>query len=185
MIFYLSFDVETDGPNVLQNSMISFGLVAYNENGEEITTFQRNIRPIDGHCANQNTMNGFWLKNPKAWEFVNRNQVSPQQFVEDLHNFITELKSNGSKGIVWMARPSAFDWMWLKTYYENFKKSNFVEIGHTAKCISTMFWMHVKNSKFSREQENELWNRLTSGYQMTHNPVDDARFQGALFFGLI
>lgn len=180
MSYIISFDIEADGPIPTQNSMISFGCATYKENGQFVSSFYRTIHPIEGHCQNENTMK-FWESNPDGYKLTQQNQVSPEQFVSDLNDYLKQLDNS----FKWIARPSAFDWMWLKCYYEMFKKDDFINIGFSCHCVTSGFVQFVKQNNLNKEQENELWTKLTKDCVADHHPVNDAKYQAALYFGLL
>lgn len=182
MPIYISFDIEADGPTPLDNNMISFGCVAYSKNGSLIDTFMRNIKNIEGHVSDPNTMK-FWNLNKEAYKFTQENKVSPEQFVEDLSNFLKKNADEDNK-IKWIARPASFDWMFLKCYYERFKKTDYFNLGYSSLCITSMYKQYIKDNKLSKEQDNELWSKLTKDHKLDHNPVNDAKYQAAIYFGI-
>jgi hypothetical protein len=180
---YLSFDVEADGSCPLLNNMLSLGIAGYDSNGKEIVSFQRNILPIKGHEPEQRCMDEFWSKEPEAWIFVNTNRVTPQKAMGDLADLLTNLKKSNWK-IIWVARPAAYDWQWIKNYYDAFAPKNAPPIGYSAKCLSTMWWLYVKQNNLCKEEDSNMWKTLTEGFPHTHNPLDDARSQGTAFIKL-
>lgn len=99
----------------------------------------------------------FWKSNPQGYKLTQENQISPQQFIKDLNDYLQDL----DKPFKWIARPAAYDWMWLKCYYEMFKNDDFINIGFSCYCITSGFVQFVKQNKLDKVQENELWNKLT------------------------
>ncbi len=138
---------------------------------------------MEDHKADDHCMQEFWSKEPEAWEFVNTDQVKASHAMRDLSNFIKSFKDE-KKQIVWVARPSAYDWQWIKNYYETFKPENAENIGFSSRCISTLWWSYCKQNKLSDEQEKLVWDELKEGLPHTHNPIDDARSQGTAFINL-
>ena len=47
-----------------------------------------------------------------------------------------------------------------------------------------MFDVYKSYNQMTQEQEDAAWNEMTAGYAMTHNPLDDAKFQAVLYIGL-
>ena len=180
---YLSFDIEADGDTPMLNNMLSFGIVAFNSSGQEIGTFQKNLYPLEGHRADEKCMKEFWNQIPEIWKFVNTDQVLARTAIRKLTDFLLSLIGNDNE-LVWIAYPSAYDWQWIKNYYEKFKPSYAPQIGYTAKCISTMFWSYCLQNHLDSKEKKELWKELTEALPHTHNPLDDAREQGRGFFNL-
>ncbi len=66
----VAIDIETSGPSVMRNDMVSFAAVAVRyPSGIEVASYEAYILPITGEIRyNERTLNEFWLKNPLAWE---------------------------------------------------------------------------------------------------------------------
>ena len=103
--------------------------------------------------------------------------------MKEIADMYTKLKSNFKK-IVWVARPAAYDWQWLNNYYKEFGPKNKPNIGFKADCISTMSKVYAKLKKLNKQQLEEEWKEITEGFEMTHNSLDDAKYQAALYLGL-
>ena len=43
---------------------------------------------------------------------------------------------------------------------------------------------HCNLNKLTREEDGKLWNEMGEGYGMTHNPLDDCRFQSRIYHNL-
>ncbi|AYV84382.1 MAG: exonuclease [Hyperionvirus sp.] len=179
---YASFDVEVDGPIPLKHSMISIGIVFFDSNGDEIQSYQRNIKPVANKIQDPKVMTDFWSKFPDVWQFITSNQVEPAVFVMELSKILKLL--GRTYDMVWVAHPAAFDWQWLKNYYEFFRAEDMPELGYTARCGSTLFWAYCKQNKIEKKEQDALRERLCEGLKHTHNPNDDAREQGKMFINL-
>jgi len=187
---YASFDVESDGPNVVTNSMIAFGIVFTDNEGNEISTFKRNIKALDTRQQDPKTMYEFWNaneENKKMYDEIISNSVSAEDAIKDLAKELHKFKENKIK---WIARPASYDWPWIKSYYEIFKPK-FVtmydsppDIGFKAECLSSMLWMYVQINNLTKEQSNTKWNEFTEGLKLTHDPLDDCRVQSKVFHNL-
>lgn len=181
---YLSFDIEADGPSPSVNSMVSIGIYGFNGVGDEVVSYQRNIKPCSNRIVDIPTKERFWDKNPDALNFVQTDQVSAEECMSEISDLYKGLKEKNYK-IVWVARPSAFDWQWLNCYYNEFGPDDKPNIGFSASCISTAFWIYCQQNKLSKEQQKELWKELKGDEDVTHNPLDDARCQGKIMFKLM
>lgn len=169
---YLSFDIESDGPCPSTNSMISIGIFVFNGKGEKITTFQRNIIPHATRKADPVTKK-FWDKHPKIVEFMKTDQVSAEQCMSDLSEFYKSIKLTYKP--TWMARPSAFDWQWVNTYYREFGHPDRVDIGYSSMCVSTLLWAYKAINPDVKW--NVLMKELEEGLVGDHNPLNDAKCQ--------
>src|SRR5437879_2557662 len=116
---YASFDIEADGSCPAKNSMLSIGIVFFNGAGKEVRTYQRNIKPLPGKEQEKRCMVEFWAKHPDVWAFVTSNQVDAKVFVDELAAILADLTKDGSQ-VTWVAHPAAYDWQWLKNYYDTF-----------------------------------------------------------------
>ena len=181
---FLSFDIEADGPSPSRNSMLSIGISGLNENGQEIISYQRNIAPHPNRVVDQRTKIEFWDKNPEIYKFVTSNQVSAEQCMKEIIELYNKLKNQGYK-ISWIARPAAYDWQWLNSYYHDFGPEDKPWIGFKATCISTALDIYSKINNLSNEAWDQLIVELSQGEKMTHNPLDDARYQARVYYNLM
>ena len=63
---YVSTDVETDGPMVGKNSMLSLGSAAYTADKQLLGTFSANLDALPGATPDPKTMD-WWTTQPAAW----------------------------------------------------------------------------------------------------------------------
>ena len=173
-MIYGHFDIEADGPSPATSNMISLGVVFTNEQGIEIDSFQVDLRPRDGFRGNEDTLN--WWKHPDRiaeYTRIMNDSIEPAlamaKFAEQISRF-PKLK--------WVARPAAYDWMWLKCYHDLYCSG---DIGFKATCLSTIreVWMELKG--YTYEQVEALVKEWTAELKMSHNPVDDARYQAKIY----
>jgi hypothetical protein len=181
---YLSFDIEADGPSPSVNSMVSIGIYGFDGTGNEVVSYQRNIVPPENRIVDIPTKERFWDKNPEALKFVQTNQVSAEKCMSEIAELYKKYKDDNYK-IVWVARPSAFDWQWLNCYYNEFGPDDKPNIGFSASCISTAFWIYCRQNNLSKDEQKELWNELKGEEEVTHNPLDDARCQAKIMIELM
>ena len=183
---YLSFDIEADGPSPLFNNMLSIGVWGFNESGENVVEWERNLLPRPNKKCDPITMLEFWAKQPEAWAYVNKNRVSITEAFTELHSIVSKLKCNYK--VEWLAWPSAFDWQWLNCYYQEFIESNpnteWIQIGHKATCMSSIWSFYVKLQKLTKKQEDDLWKQLSVG-DGGHFALADAKCQGLLYYNLL
>jgi hypothetical protein len=178
-VVYFSFDIEANGRSPALHSMLSIGIVAYDETGKELTSFQRNIEPIEGHIEEKRCMDAFWANQPEAWKFVNTNKIKPITMIKELEEWLQQFQGQKWK---WIAKPASYDWQWLKYYHERFKTST-LDIGFKCVCLSSMLDVYCK--LFSIRDKDEFEKKLAGDLPYTHNPEDDARFQGRVYFNLL
>lgn len=191
-ILYLSFDVETDGPTPTINNLLSIGIVGIEENTEQkVFEFEANLLPIEGHIPDSQCMKTFWLKSEqqKAWEYLHTNQKNYIEVFEDLSNKLTNLANNYK--IIWIAYPSCFDWMFLKSYYElaklNSKSNvNFYDIGYECVCISTLWDFYKNHNNLTSKEATKLFKKLGEfDNETNHYAISDAEAQGKFYIELM
>ena len=64
---YASFDIEANGTNPLQHSMLSLGIALYTDT-RLLDVFYVKISPQVGSVEDVNTMQNFWAKHPDQWK---------------------------------------------------------------------------------------------------------------------
>ncbi len=193
---YAHFDIEADGQSVFENNMISLGIVFTDSNGTEVNSFLGDIESLEGHEADPATINEFWLRddnNKAEFKRIKDNSRPVENVMGDLAKVLAEYASQKHK-VVWVARPAAYDWQFLKNYYEHFKPTKVAldngtivkspSMGFKAECLSSMWSMYCRMNKLSREEQDKLWLSMGDGYGMTHNPLDDCRFQSRIYHNL-
>ena len=186
-MLYFSFDIEADGPSPATNSMLGFALVVFDQDGNVLGTFERNILPLDGHQQDPDTIQWFKLpQNIDAYNYLATNQVSAYDFIRDLVSFIGLYADQPKK---WIAAPSAYDWQWLNYYYFAFyppvAEMPFVKLAFKAECISSYFTQYTTMKKMTRDQSTQLWKDLAGECVHTHKALDDAMEQGIVFIRLM
>ena len=176
------FDIEADGPSPAHNNMISLGVVFTNAKGEVVQEFQADLKPLPNHFEDDDTMKNFWNANPEnqaEYKRIKDNEVDAKNAMQALETIIGTLKV---KRVVWVARPAAYDWQWLNYYwhYAQLKSS----LGFKATCASTMRDIYQAQFGLNREQMEAQVKEWAGKEAMTHNPLDDARFQAKIFHAL-
>jgi hypothetical protein len=177
---YLSFDIETDGPSPLTNSMLSLGIALIDDNANIIDELEVNILKRDNTVEDPSTME-FWKKNPVAWEQCHQNMISPQDAMAKVAEFYGKWSTQYK--LIWMAMPVCFDWMFLKSYYMAFAQEHSPDIGFKATCGSTLRDYSIKTKIITNKQYDILVESLPQGLE--HRSVDDAKHQGLIFVNLI
>ena len=142
-------------------------------------TFQRNIRARPGKTPGKRCMEEFWKLHPKEYKFVTSNTVTPADAMAELASDLTHLYRDYE--IQWLANPAAFDWQWLKAYYEKFGPNPKPFIGYTCICLDQALTTYCEMISVSYET---IWNELIGASNLTHNPLDDARVQAMVYLGL-
>jgi len=183
---FMSFDIESDGNNPLQHSMLSLGIAAFVEEQGVIDTFYVTLLP-QKDANNQDflpsacTMETFWKFYPRHWnEIVNSNRFSPSQAMESLSEWLQ--KHSKTSSIKWVARPSNFDWMWLKCYYEKYGPLEKPDIGFYCHDLSSLLRAYCLTHNIQDKKKFQLI--LAGRYKYTHNALADALCQGNMYMNL-
>lgn len=179
-IAYLSFDIETDGPSVLKNSMISLGIVLITENSEIIDQLSVNILEREGCIQDPDTMN-FWGQHKNAWDLCHVNQVTPTDAMTQVSEFWKRWQQKYK--LKWMAMPVCFDWMFLKAYYTTFAPFGAPNIGYKALCGSSIREFAIKLKLINDKKYKEIEEKFSYGAE--HVAIDDAIQQGKIFVWLL
>jgi 3'-5' exoribonuclease Rv2179c-like domain len=177
---YLSFDIETDGPCVYLNSMLSVGITLITDDGNTIDDFSVNINKRPDAVENPHTMKEFWAEHPEAWDACHKNPFSPQDAMKRVEYFYA--KWSNTYKLVWIAQPGCFDWMFLKNYYMLYNP-NAIDIGYRCDCVSTLRDYAIKTKIITNKQYNTMVESLPKGTD--HIALNDAKHQGLIFINLL
>lgn len=183
MITYISIDIETDGPLIGTNSMLSLGAAAFSwemkEPKKSYSSFEVNLHPLMNGVQDPKTMSEFWEKNPKAWKLATTNQLDPDEAIYKFMNWYDSL--TGKKIIA--AYPSCFDFAWLRNYVILFTGKD--SLGHESLDIKSLAsgilkkpFNEVKTSKMP-----DSWRDKRS--RVAHKAIDDAIAQGVLLMNML
>lgn len=170
---YASFDIEADGNNAGQHSMLSLGICFISSEGaiiDEVSynLFARKDRTYEARCVGE-----FWFKQKDAWDFVHQNRITPEQAMQDLSDRLYHLSSMWE--IDWAAWPACFDWQFLKVYYETFGPPDKYDIGYSCADIGS----EIKSiAKAMGKSTNEVADRFKVHNTFPHMALADARCQG-------
>lgn len=175
---YVSTDVETDGPIPGPHSMLSLGSAAYRADKTLLGTFTVNLETLPDATGHPETM--AWWKNqqPKAWEACRQNVQPPEQAMRD---YVTWLKALPGQPI-FVAYPAAFDFMYVCWYLNKFAGEN--PFGWWALDIKTLA-MAILNTNFLDAVKRNMPRRWFDDLPYTHQALDDALSQGALFCNML
>jgi len=178
-VAYLSFDIETDGPSPLTNSMLSLGIVLIDDDGVVLDELLVNIIKRKDMEEDVCTMD-WWKTVPDAWSACHIDMVSPHDAMRQVATFYEKWMNNYK--LIWCAMPACFDWMFLKSYYMAYKPTKSPDIGYHATCISTLRDYSIKNKIITNKQYTTITTSIPSGTE--HCALDDARHQGLIFINL-
>ena len=195
-VLYAHFDIEADGPSPAFNSMLSIGIVFTEAStGKIVHEFLGDFEPLDNHETDQATMTEFWERDENNRKELQRIRDNSRPLFDVMSDLNDTIKAMQAKRVTWVARPSAYDWQWLN-YYQNVylheggsgsltgnpKRQAFKAID-----ASTMRDIYQDQWGLGRKEMDEVCKEWTSdtGFNMTHNPLDDARYQAVIFHRLL
>ena len=174
---YVSTDVETDGPIPGPHSMLSFGSAAYTEHKSLVGTFTANLETLPGAEGHPRTM-AWWETQNLAWEACRRDPQPPEKAMRE---YATWLKSLPGRP-VFVGYPAAFDFMFVHWYLMRFAGES--PFSHSALDIKT-FAMAMMKTDFGDTTKRNMPKRWFDKLPHTHQALDDAIEQGALFCNML
>ena len=183
--FYISVDVEADGPCPGVNSMLQFGAVFYDSNGNTIDEYVVNIAPIDGGVQDPDTMK-WWaeqeVKRPGLWASMTRDQVTPKLAMERFQSKVRKWAGALRCSPLVVAYPAGYDFTWTYWYLCKFLGQSCV--GFSALDLKTLAMVLINRSYHDSAKRRFPRSWFTPAFKHTHNALDDAREQGFNFFAM-
>ncbi len=174
---YVSTDVETDGPIPGINSMLSFASAAYLPDKTLISTFEANLEPLPEASPNPETM-AWWQTQPEAWAACRQNLQQPEKA---MWQYIGWLKNLPDKP-VFVGYPVVFDFMWMYWYLIRFTGES--PFSFSALDIKS-YAMAMMKSEFRETIKRTMPRHWFDKLPHTHQALDDALEQGALFCNML
>ena len=68
-LIYCFLDIEVDGPTPGENSMLSLGIAAFDEDEREVGEFETNLETLEGARGAEDVMR-WWRTQPEAWAYT-------------------------------------------------------------------------------------------------------------------
>ncbi len=183
------FDIEADGPTPATSNMINIGIVFTDESGKTLSEICVDLQPRIGYPGDPDTLK-WWAHPDRIGEYqrIIAEGKNPIHAMESINTVILDVlaKTNATK-IVWVARPAAYDWMFLKCYWDIYRlhNPNAHDIGFSATCLSSIREVWKMFSGLKRNEIDEYFKQWTKTLIMTHNGLDDARYQARIYHGIM
>jgi hypothetical protein len=174
---YVSTDIEADGPIPGPHSMLSFASAAYLADKTLISTFTANLETLPGATAHPETMK-WWETQPQAWAACRQNLQSPE---DTMPEYAAWLKGLPGKP-VFVGYPVVFDYMFVQWYLHRFAGGS--PFSFSALDIKT-YAMALLKSDYSETTKATMPGRWFDDLPHTHQALDDAKEQGALFCNML
>lgn len=160
--------------------MISFGMVAFDEQGETLGEFRRNVEPLADAVQDEDTMN-WWKTQPEAYKKATCNPVPAYRAMEDAVAWVQSICAPRTRPCM-ICFPSAFDNTFWRYYAMIFTGDDPFRFN----CIDGASFAMGKLGISRRDASlRSLYDRfLTEEEKAGHNhdALSDCRTQGLLFF---
>ncbi|NOX62196.1 MAG: exonuclease [Chloroflexi bacterium] len=177
MEIYVSTDVEADGPIPGPHSMLSFASAAYSPDKTLIDTFAANLKTLPGAEGHPKTM-AWWKKRPEAWAACRQDAQDPALVMPKYVDWLKALPGRP----VFVGYPATYDFMFVYWYLIRFAgESPFVHRGLDIRSYA----MAMLKTEFLRSGKERMPKRWFDDHPHTHNALEDAIEQGALFCNML
>jgi hypothetical protein len=174
---YLSTDVESDGPIPGPHSMLSFASAAYTPDKKVIGTFAANLESLPGATADPRTMQ-WWQQHPEAWAAARK---TPEDPAAVMPRYVQWVKGLPGKP-VFVAYPAGFDFLFVYWYMMRFAGES--PFSFSALDIKT-YAMAMLRCEYREASKRNMPKRWFDELPHTHQSLDDAMEQGALFCNML
>jgi hypothetical protein len=174
---YVSTDIEADGPIPGPHSMLSLGSAAFNERGEQLSTFSVNFELLEGASGHPQTMT-WWAQHEAAWHKTREHCEAP---ISAMCRYVDWLEALPGKP-VFVGYPAAYDFLFVYWYLMRFVgKSPF---SHSALDIKT-YAMATLGVAYRDATKRNMPKHWFPSAPHTHVALDDAIEQGKLFCNML
>jgi len=183
---YFVTDIEADGPNPAENSMLSFACVVVREDGEFVGEFETVMEPRPDRQANERTM-AWWKTQPDAWLAATSNAKPPEIEMRRFANWVEGFEGKRS----FAARPVAFDGMWIDQYLKDFADSYLLDNSYWGRNIFTAGALDIGTYILGIFNHSEPHGDIVipqawlGEHEHTHRAIDDARGYATLLSKLL
>jgi hypothetical protein len=173
---FISIDVETNGRVPGQNSMISLGAAAFDEQ-KLLDTFSVNLRPLLGAKEDPDTM-AWWKRFPEAYEAATKNALPA---IVAIKLFVMWYEQYPNPAFVFY--PAKFDAPFVYTYLYTFGKKDFITSPplYDIKTMAAMV-MDVPVGQADKRHWPRTWK---TKHRHDHVAVNDAVEQGEQFLKIL
>jgi len=174
---YVSTDTETDGPIPGPHSMCSFASAAYLADKRLVGTFTANLELLPGASGHPDHM-AWWESHPEAWKACRVDPRPPEEVMREYVEWVESLPGHP----VFVAYPVGFDFGFVYWYLMRF-------VGHSPFRHHGIDIRSYAMGMLKRRYEASSWrnypNRWFEDLPHTHQALDDALRQGAMFCNML
>jgi hypothetical protein len=174
---YVSTDIETNGPMVGKNAMLSIGSAVFTADKQLLATFSANLEMPPDTEPDERTM-AWWSTQPSAWAACRVNLEEPKKAVT---RYVAWLKGLPGKP-VFVAYPAAFDFPFVLWYLNHFAGEN--PFGYSVIDIKT-YVMAILRKPYRECGRASMPAEWFDPSPHTHVALDDAIEQGQLFCNIL
>lgn len=176
-LIYVSTDIETNGPHIGRNSMLSLASAAFLEDKTLVSTFSVNLDTLPEGEENPVTME-WWKQFPEAWEAARQQCLSPKTGMLNYVNWLNQLPGRP----IFVGYPVAFDYSYVVYYLERFTGEN--PFGFAAIDLRSLM-MGLQKTPFAKSSKQHWPADWFEEKPHTHIALDDAIEQGTAFCNML
>lgn len=179
--FYVSIDIEANGPAPGLHSMLALGAAAFAAGGEEIGTWYSTLRPVTGLAADPATM-AWWATQPEAWAEVTRDPALPADVMPGFTHWVRGMPGKP----IAVAWPAAYDFAWVNYYCHRYAGAN--PLGFACcdiRSYANGLCGYDSYYGLSEDEVRAMAGEIDKTGLRPHVAVDDAIEQGRLFMALL
>jgi len=170
-VIYISVDIEAAGPSPSAYAMLSIGACVVDAPDSE-PGFYVELQPDrEGVLDSAMAVGGFTLDGLRA------SGTAPEAAMRQFADWIDAVTPAGHRPVM-VGFNAVFDWMFVADYFHRYLGRN--PFGHSALDIKA-FYLGVTGSSWPGTSMNFVAERYGLSITLTHNALDDARDQAALF----
>ena len=169
----ISVDIEAAGPSPSNYAMLSIGACVIDEPQTEAPDhFYAELQPDrEGVLDSAMSVGGFTLDGLRA------SGTDPKTAMQAFADWIDSVTPEGSRAVM-VGFNAPFDWMFVADYFDRYLGRN--PFGHSALDIKA-FYMGVTGRSWAETSMVHVAEHYRVTVDLTHNALDDARDQAALF----
>lgn len=176
--YYISVDIEADGPCPGVNSMLQLVAVFYDDSGKIYTEYKANILEIENAVQNPSTMK-WWAdqekKRPGTWDRMMTNRIPGKLAMERFRSHVKQQTDQLNASPLVVAFPSGFDFTYLYWYCCTFLGTS--PVGFSALDLKTIAMAIIQCSYHDSAKRRFPQSWFDPLLAHTHDALDDAKEQ--------
>ncbi len=176
-LIYVSTDIETNGPHIGKNSMLSLASAAFLVDKTLISTFTVNLDILPDGEENPVTM-AWWKQFPEAWAAARQQCIAPKIGMANYVNWLNQLPGRP----IFVGYPVAFDYSYVVYYLERFTGEN--PFGFAAIDLRSLM-MGLQKTSFAKASKQHWPTDWFEDKPHTHVALDDAIEQDTVFCNML